>query len=160
MTDEDVLGLLIYANELDARHAPNEAKVYAWNEVFTDAAPNMPIAFAKEVIRAHYGKHEHMISPAIIVKAWKDNRRMKANAALALDADNVDAHCGMKDCHCTHTKPCFKGWIDGGEPHTTPCPVCRRSLSEVLSRVSVLGARTDYEQSMIRQRFYEGAHHD
>ena len=159
MNDNDILGLLIYANELDGRHAPNEAKVYAWKEVLDDAAPGMPLAFARDVVRRHYGLTDAMVSPAIIVKAWNDNRRAKSEAAIALSGSSVEAHCGMKDCRCTHAEPCFKGWFDNQDNTVTPCPICRRSLSEVLHKISPLGMRSAHEYTMIRQRNYEGVDH-
>jgi hypothetical protein len=40
--------------------------------------------------------------------------------------------CHLEVCHCTHTAPCFAGWIDSDiEEHATyRCPVCLESLNQ------------------------------
>jgi hypothetical protein len=153
MNDTEVLALLIYANELDGRHAPNEAKVYAWQEVLEENAQGMPLDFAKDVVKKHYAIHETMLSPSAVVRAWKDAKRMRAEARMALQESNIDAHCDRQGCLCTHEADCYKGWIDGKDTHrTVPCPICRASLSEVLNKIAPLGMRTANDMAMIRNR--------
>ena len=151
MNDNDVLGLLIYANELDGRHAPNEAKVYAWREVFDASAPGMDVQFAKDVIKRHYSLHETMVSPARLVQAWNANRRAATEARMAFQGSGKDAHCNRSACRCTHDEPCFKGWIDT-DTSTAPCPMCRPGLLDTLLRVAPLGHRLEHDYSAIRSR--------
>ena len=153
MNDNDVLGLLIYANELDGRHAPNEAKVYAWQEVLESGAPGITVEFAKEQIRKHYGALDVMLTPATLVTAWRQARRIAAEARIATEQREPERHCGRPSCLCTHGEPCMKGWIDG-DTTTSPCPVCRSDLSLTLGRVADVGYRTDSDQSLIRHRYW------
>jgi hypothetical protein len=151
VNDNDVLGLLIYANELDGRHAPNEAKVYAWKEVFDASAQGMDAAFAKDVIKRHYAHNEAMVSPAKIVQAWNQKRRAATEARMAFDGDTHERHCGRGNCRCTHAEPCFKGWMDR-DYWTNPCPMCRPGLTDVLLRIAPLGHRSEHDYAAIRTR--------
>ena len=151
MNDNDVLGLLIYANELDGRHSPNEAKVYAWQEALEAGARTMTVEFAKDFIRKHYGTTDAMLSPSMLVTAWNKSRRIAAEARLALEGNSAETHCGRGGCMCTHDDPCYKGWIDT-DSSTSPCPICRTDLSFVLAKVGAPGNRTEADFSLIRNR--------
>ena len=94
MNDNDVLGLLIYANELDGRHAPNTAKVAAWKQVL-DTAHGMDAAFARNAIKRHYSLTDEMVSPAKIIQAWNAQQRAKAQARMAYEGHDYEAHCGV-----------------------------------------------------------------
>lgn len=157
MNDNEILGLLIYATELDGRHTPNEAKVYAWREVLDEGAPGMTVEFARDVIRKHYANQDVMLSPAMLVRAHREQRRSATDARLALSGSNSEAHCGRTDCACTHTEPCFKGWFDELPGVTSPCPVCRPTLANALDWCAPLGQRTDADYSRIRNRKWEDA---
>lgn len=154
MNDNEVLGLLIYANELDGRHSPNEAKVYAWQEVLAAGAPGMTLEFAKEQIKKHYGLMDAMLTPAMLVTAWKQARRIAAEARIATEQREPERHCGKPSCLCTHGDPCFKGWMDS-DTVTSPCPVCRTDLSHVLAKVGSPGARSESDWSLIRHRTWD-----
>lgn len=154
MTDAEILGLLIYANELDGRHSPNEAKVYAWQEVLESGAPGMTVQFAKEQIKKHYGASDVMLTPATLVHAWKQARRIAAEARMALDNDAPERHCGRSGCLCTHGDPCYKGWFDS-DYSTSPCPVCRTDLSHVLAKIGGPGERTESDWSLLRHRTWD-----
>jgi hypothetical protein len=151
VTENDVLGLLIYANELDGRHAPNEAKVYAWKEVFDSGAPGMDAQFAKDEIRRHYSLTDEMVSPAKIIKAWKVKQRAQREARAAFEGDTYERHCQRGGCRCTHAEPCFKGWMDS-DTETSPCPMCRGDLADVLLTVAPLGRRSEHDYAAIRSR--------
>lgn len=153
LSDNEVLGLLIYANELDGRHAPNEAKVYAWQEIFQGSAQGMDAAYAKEAIRLHYSRTDDMISPAKIVQAWNHHQRAKREAKIA-QSGGLESHCGKAGCPCTHQEPCFKGWLDG-DGSVQACPICRAGLSDALARVAPLGERSDHDHASIRLRDWE-----
>jgi hypothetical protein len=154
MNDTEVLGLLIYANELDARHSPNEAKVYAWQEVLQEGAPDLTMAFARDCIRSHYATLDVMITPAAIVQAWRKHARRTAEIRSATSIAEPDAHCGRPTCMCSHTAACFKGWIDQ-EHVTSPCPQCRPQLRAILAQVAPPGKRTEKDWTIIRLRELE-----
>lgn len=154
MNDTEVLGLLIYANELDARHSPNEAKVYAWQEVLQEGAPDLTLAFAKDAIRKHYATLDVMITPAMIVQSWRKGRAMTAQMRLASTVTDPDAHCGRAGCGCLHSGNCFKGWIDS-DTATAPCPQCRPRLAGVLATVAPPGHRNEHDLALIRLREHE-----
>jgi len=153
MTDEEILGLLIYANELDGRHSPNEAKVYAWQEVLEAGAPGMAVEFAKEQIKKHYGNYEVMLSPSMLVTAYRKSRRIAAEARIALEQDGPERHCQRTGCLCTHAEPCYKGWIDS-DYATSPCPICRSDLAFALDKVAPVGQRSEHDFSVIRNRHW------
>jgi len=154
MKDDEILGLLIYANELDGRHSPNEAKVYAWQEVLESGAPGMTVTFAKEQIKKHYGMMDTMLTPAMLVTAWKQARRIAAEARIATEQREPERHCGRAGCLCTHDEPCFKGWFDT-DYVTSPCPICRTDLAHVLTKVGGPGDRTESDWSQIRHRSWD-----
>lgn len=153
MTDDEILGLLIYANELDGRHSPNEAKIYAWREVLDAEAPGMTMAFAKEQITKHYGKMDTMLAPATLTNAWRAQRRIEAEARAARAGAEAERHCGKAGCQCAHTDPCYKGWIDT-DYQTSPCRMCRYDLSEILYNIPEPGARSSHDHATIRNRTY------
>lgn len=154
MNEKETLALLIYCNELDGRHAPNEIKVQAWHDVFKDSVPLMTASFAHDVARKHYGMLDVMISPSTFVKAWRDSQKLRAANSVSLDENAADRHCRRIDCQCTHTGVCYRGWIDTYEK-TVPCRICRSSLMQVLEEIPPLGQRQDHDEARIRNRFKE-----
>jgi hypothetical protein len=153
MSDVDVLGLLIYATELDGRHTPNEVKVRAWADVFAAEAPGMTVEFAQEVVRKHYGQHDEMLTTGHLCRAWREDQRYQREAYAASENDAADASCFRAGCMCSHTDPCYRGWMDPPEnDRTVPCPICRGDLAEVLAKVHPLGKRTPADGAMIRNR--------
>lgn len=88
---------------------------------------------------------------------------LAAAAGVDLDAVRRDLHrsehagreaeCSWAECRCSHTSPCYKGWIDSPDGTTTaPCPNCRPSLSGVLQFVGGPGQRTAADGALIRNR--------
>ena len=156
MNSNDVLALLIYANELDGRHSPNEAKVYAWKEVLDEGAEDMTLEFARQVTKKHYASLDVMLSPALLVKSWKENVRFKMESRATAGVSNAERHCGRATCPCTHSAPCDRGWFNEVHEHAVaPCPVCRASLHEVLQKVAPLGSRESHDLALIRMRDWE-----
>jgi hypothetical protein len=154
MTDAEVLGLLIYANELDGRHSPNEAKVLAWQDVLREAAPGMTVEFARDTIRNHYGATDAMLTPATLVASWKKHARYLSESRKALTDTSPERHCGRANCVCTHGDPCFKGWIDY-EDATSPCRMCRGDLANTLDLIAPLGSRSEHDWATLRLRHLE-----
>ena len=156
MNDSEVLGVLIYANELDARHSPNEAKVYAWQDVLREGAPELTLAFARDCIRKHYATMDDMVSPAMLVQAWRRHSRVTSEARLSEQKADLDAHCGRAHCLCPHTNHCYKGWIDSAH-ETSPCRHCRATLAHTLGKIGPPGTRSDHDWSVLRHRERESA---
>lgn len=154
MTDAEVLGLLIYANELDGRHSPNEAKVLAWQDVLRDAASGMTVEFARDTIRNHYAATDAMLTPATLVASWKKHARYLSESRKALTDTSPERHCGKQNCVCTHGDPCFKGWIDFDD-YTSPCRMCRGDLANTLDLIAPLGKRSDHDWATLRMRHLE-----
>lgn len=150
MNESDVLKLLVYANELDGRHSPNEVKVMAWREVFDAEAADMPVTFAKDQITMHYARTDLMLSPAVIVAAWKQNTRNRREALLS-GQGAIEGHCGRGGCQCTHSESCYKGWIDH-DRGAEPCPVCRPELTDVLHSIPEPGKRNEHDLAKLRNR--------
>lgn len=148
MNEEDVLALLVYCAELDGRHTPNDVKVRAWFDVIVQGAPDMPLSFARETARRHYGVLDVMITPATFIRAWTKSKRVEES----LSVDSL-AHCQRAGCMCTHTGECYRGWVDDVQYSTRPCPVCRGSLAQVLDEIAPLGKRTEKDYSRVRNRY-------
>lgn len=155
MTNDEVLMLLAYANELDGRHSPNELKVAAWQDVLQDAAPGMTLAFARDTIRNHYATMEDMLTPANLVGSWKKHTRYLAESKLSAAQSLPERHCGIVNCVCTHGDPCFKGWIDY-DTYTSPCRMCRGDLANTLDRIGPVGERTEHDWTTLRGRSLRG----
>ena len=152
MTNDDVLMLLVYANELDGRHSPNEVKVLAWREVFDKEAPDMDVQFAKEQITHHYARTDVMASPVVLVTAWKEHLRTLHDARLSRQR-GVEGHCGRGGCLCTHDGKCYKGWIDH-DRGTEPCPMCRPELTDALHAIPEPGKRNEHDLATLRNRVW------
>jgi hypothetical protein len=154
MTDEEVLGLLIYANELDGRHSPNELKVLAWQDVLRDSAPGMTVEFARDSIRQHYGTTDAMLTPSVLVHRYRKHAQFAAESRLAMSESKPERHCGKQNCVCTHGDPCFKGWIDY-EDATSPCRMCRGDLANTLDLIAPVGSRSEHDWATLRLRHLE-----
>ena len=148
MNEEDVLSLLIFCNELDGRHSPNDIKVQAWREVFIQGAPDMHLTFARDAARRHYALLDVMITPSSFVRAWTKFKRLEDS----LSVDSL-AHCQRAGCMCTHTGQCYRGWVDDVQYSTKPCPICRGSLAQVLGEIAPLGQRRERDYARIRNRY-------
>lgn len=144
----DVLTLLMYCNELDGRHAPNEIKVQAWYDVLVQGAPDMSLSFAREAARRHYSMLDVMITPSTFIRAW--TKSVRAQEAVLTDGE---AHCQRGGCMCTHTSPCFRGWVDLVDGTTSPCLTCRGSLAAVIAEIPPLGKRKEMDYARIRNRY-------
>lgn len=153
MNEKDVLALLIYCNELDGRHSPNELKVRAWHDVFRASSQAMTLPFAQEVARNHYATIEAMITPNVFVRAWRAHQQARSN--LAVDRDMADRHCRRSNCQCVHSEPCYRGWLDNDRGVAVPCPVCRGSLARVLAEIPPVGMRQEHDSARIRNRYAE-----
>jgi len=149
MNELEVARLLAFANGLDQRHGIDDVKVQAWYAAFAQEAPTITYSFAQTFASRHYATDEKgMLTPAHLVKGWREHQRMVSDREYVTEGD---AHCGRRTCECTHTGPCFKGWIDGVHEHaTSPCRVCRPTLAAALDSVAPLGYRSQHDQTVIR----------
>lgn len=146
MTEQEILTLLVYLNELDGRHSPNEIKVKAWADVLNDSASDMDLQFARTTAKKHYALLEEMLTPAVLVRAWRLHRAAKKHGEPV-----PDSHCRKHSCQCSH-RVCYRGWIDSDDGKTWPCGVCRESLARVLSEIPPAGFRTEADWARVRFR--------
>lgn len=153
MNKSDIAFVLSFASTLDARVPFDEAAVEAWALVL-DA--DMEGKWAGEYVKKHYGRGDDLLIPSVLNRGWQEAKRARAQAKWSGDAEASERHCRRTGCQCTHTSPCYKGWIDREDnTATSPCPVCRPSLADVLSQVAPLGLREEHDHAMIRNRFRE-----
>ena len=143
MSEQEIAALLVFLNELDGRHSPNEIKVRAWKEVFDSAAPMMHVSFAKSVAQQHYALLDDMITPSVFVRAWGMRQQGK-------EAFNEE-HCRRRNCGCSH-QLCFRGWIDREDGKTAPCGICRAELHMALADMPPAGQRSDQDWARFRLR--------
>jgi hypothetical protein len=69
----------------------------------------------------------------------------------------LDAHCGRQGCECTHTGPCYRGWVDDPRGQVTgPCRMCRVELAAVLDQIPSGKHRTAIDGNRIRNRYKIG----
>lgn len=143
MTEQEVAALLVFLNELDGRHSPNEIKVRAWKEVFDQSARGMTTSFARDVAQQHYALLDEMITPSAFVRAWGLRRQVSETFN--------DAHCRQRGCQCRH-QVCYRGWIDDEDGKTRPCGMCRSSLAQVLAEMPPPGQRNEQDWARLRFR--------
>lgn len=151
MNNDEVLTVLIYANELDGRHSPNEVKILAWQDVLSEGAAGLTLEFARDCVRKHYAATDEMLSPATLVAAWKKHSRYRADLRISATLSLTERHCGIPHCVCTHGDPCFKGWLDSAD-HVVPCQVCRTDLAQTLRALPDPGERSEHDWAVLRQR--------
>ena len=152
MIKREIAIMLSFSSTLDGRVPFDEAAVEAWSLVL-DA--DMDARWASGYAKKHYAKTDDIIHPSGFNKAWADAKRNRAALALTIDKELLDRHCQRANCSCTHTGTCYRGWIDAAESSTSPCPVCRSSLSNVLALSPPLGLRTQHDYDLIRNRYRE-----
>lgn len=152
MNRTEVAAMLTYVNTLDGRVGYDVPTVQAWSDVLIGQIES---GWAATFVRKHYATSNDCITPSWLNKGWREHESFMQARALV---ENSEAHCGKVGCRCTHSEPCYKGWLDrDGENVTAPCPKCRQSLWEVLMEIPPLGMRSDADSAMIRNRFRETA---
>lgn len=149
MSPEDVLALLVYATELDGRHAPNAMKVAAWQDVINESAAGMTREFAQDQVRMHYARTSDMFAVSSLVSSW--SRRREFDSAKKVDSDSHESHCGRQGCACVHERGCFRGWHDFDD-RVVPCGVCRPGLLGVLEEIPSPGGRGASDFTRLRMR--------
>ena len=142
-----ISAMLTFASTLDYRLNNEPDTVEAWALVLDE---NMNQHWAAKFVRTHYKRSQTVLTPSMINQAWQEHQSLLAGNGTG----ELDAHCGMTGCMCSHVAPCYRGWIDNeGVAFTSPCPVCRGSLSQLLDELPPLGFRTQADESRIRNRF-------
>lgn len=151
MNKSDIAVMLSFASTLDGRVPFDEAAVEAWAVVLD---PDMEGKWAADFVKKHYGRGDDLLIPSTLNRGWVEAKRARAQAKFSGDAEASDRHCRRTACQCTHTSPCYRGWIDREDNSATvPCPVCRRSLADVLLSVAPLGLRDEHDHAAIRNRY-------
>jgi len=145
----EVAALVALLNRTNPLNTFDEAKVDTWFVVFKEEAPDMEASFVMRWAAKRASSTDDLTLPSHVVKAWKDHKVYQHDVTLV--GTQSEAHCKQPDCQCTHTGGCYKGWFDS-DYTTTPCPVCRSSLSLVLQEVAPLGYRTEVDYTRIRTR--------
>jgi hypothetical protein len=147
----EVAALVALLNRTNPLNTFDESKVDAWFAVFTEQAPDIDASFIMRWASKRASSTDDLTLPSHVVKAWKDHKSYEHDTSLV--GTRNEAHCKITGCQCTHTGGCYKGWFDSEDGRTTtPCPVCRTSLSLVLQDVAPLGYRTDVDHARIRTR--------
>lgn len=156
MNKREIALLLSFASTLDGRVPFDEAAVEAWALVLE---PSMEGKWAHEYSKRHYGTVDTVLIPSVLNKGWQEVVKARNESRWATSSAEVsDRHCRRSGCQCTHTESCYMGWIDGEDSHkTSPCPICREPLADVLSEIAPLGFRGEHDYARIRNRFREDA---
>ena len=145
MDKQTVAAILLFASTLDYRLNNEPDTVEAWAMVLD---PEINEHWASKYARDHYRKSQTALTPSMMNLAWREHQ-----ALLSVSSGDLDAHCGFHNCQCAHIEPCYRGWLDGADSsYTSPCPVCRGPLSQLLDELPPLGYRTPADNSRIRNR--------
>ena len=78
---------------------------------------------------------------------------------LLQDDHASNRHCGVKDCMCSHSHGCFKGWIDQVDGPSRPCPVCKEDLAQIISEIPAPGHRSIGDYARVQSRFRGAGDH-
>lgn len=151
MNKSEIALFLSFASTLDGRVPFDEAAIEAWALVLEK---DMEGKWASEFVKKHYARGDDMLIPSVMNRGWQESKRTRAQAVWSGDAEASDRHCRRTGCQCTHSAPCYRGWIDKEDnSSTSPCPVCRRSLADVLVTIAPLGLRDEHDFAAIRNRY-------
>lgn len=97
------------------------------------------------------------VRPAHINKAWRDHVKLVTHSNYSKDKSKEDRalyerRCTRVGCTCSHTGPCYKGWIDSKDGDTTqPCQTCNPKLADRLSQMPPRGERNDSDFHAFRE---------
>jgi len=140
----EIAAMLLFASTLDYRLNNEPDTVQAWMLVLDQ---DMSADWASRFVRQHYRTTQAALTPAIVNTAWVEFRSQR------LAAHGDEAHCGKAGCLCTHSDPCFKGWVPSvTEGWTVPCGVCRGDLARVLASINPPGQRNESDFARLRNR--------
>lgn len=117
---------------------------------------DMTLPFAVEFIAKWYGElrtDKQTLKPGAFNAEWRDRRRVLPTGPV-----DGDRHCKRGGCRCSHTDPCYRGWLEGLDV-ASPCRVCRFDLFEALSRVPSRANRTLVDMAAVRDRRYGTDNH-
>ena len=149
MTPIEVAGLLAAVSTLDGRVPESQAAVEAWLAVLDG---DMTGEFAMSYAKRWYGDKDEAMTPASLNKAWRDDRRVQRARDSALTArPGGGIPCPFPDCACTHDNGCVAGWLDKPDGPTSPCPVCRPGLRDLLTDIAPPGQRTGNDFATLRE---------
>lgn len=149
MNDVEIATMLAACNTLDGRVSSDVNAVEVWREVIDD---DIDPQFAGEHVRRWYGNNDDPMTPASLNKAWRDDRRVqRAKAKAGPGRPGGGIPCPFPDCVCTHDNGCVAGWLDKPDGPTSPCPVCRPGLRDLLTDIPGPGDRTGNDFATIRE---------
>lgn len=132
--------------------ASDQVAAEVWHATLDD---DVDAKWALHWVTKHHGQpNAAKVVPGTVNAAWRAHTEAnRLRLQLQEDQRAAERRCAILDCRCTHTDPCFKGWIDTPDGSTTsPCPVCRGSLVERLDTVPPPGSRTAADFARLRER--------
>lgn len=130
----------------------DEVAVEMWHASLDE---DMSAAFATSFIAQHYADPtlgQDKVMPGHVNKAWRDYRRRQSVPQLPRGAEASDRHCGRQSCTCTHTDPCYRGWMDDVADAAVPCRKCRQELHDLIAGMPEPGARSSADMAVLRGR--------
>lgn len=137
----------------------DEVAVEMWHASLDE---DMTPGFATSFVSTHYSDpslDRDKVLPGHINRAWRQHRREQSRPALPRGAEATDRHCGRAGCGCTHTDPCYRGWLDEAATVAVPCRRCREELHDLLAEIPGPGGRTPADMSLLRGRSMASAGH-
>lgn len=149
MNRTEVLNLLTRMNALDGRIAVGPIAVETWHDALAEEAPDMEVLWAVKHLNHHYATTTEPIRMATLVSGWRVEKAKRSEWAVSRSGAALDTHCGKGGCTCSHTDPCYRGWMDSTDS-TAACPNCRPGLAQVLSELPPPRFRNEYDGSRLR----------
>lgn len=130
----------------------DEVAVEMWHASLDE---DMPAAFAAQVIARMYAEDPDRKSllPGHINREWRGYKNRQATLGPPESAEARDRRCHVAECACTHSEPCYRGWLDDqGDGMAVPCRSCRPGLADVLATMPPPGSRTQADFARLTAR--------
>jgi MoaA/NifB/PqqE/SkfB family radical SAM enzyme len=122
----DVAELMVFIASFDGRDM-GEAEVDAWLAVVGD----WPLDLGRQAVADHYRHERTRIMPSELitrVRALRDRQRPDE-----FEVGGDTGKCPFRECQCTHTAPCDRGWIENSNGTVRPCPTCRPEQARIVA---------------------------
>lgn len=119
MNAAEAADLLVLAATFDGRTV-EDGDPQAWARVLG----NMTFATARSALESHYATTHRRVMPSDL---WA---LVKAGTPEHLGEQQ--GKCPFRDCRCSHTAPCSRGWIEN-DSGVSPCPTCRPEQARIVA---------------------------
>lgn len=121
MNAVDAADLLAFMATFDGREV-QKGDPETWAAVLG----NMSLDTARAAVATHYSASRSRIMPADLWNLIRSNEPRHLG--------EKQAACPFRDCTCTHTAPCDRGWIDNDDGTSVrPCPTCRPEQARIVN---------------------------